>query len=608
MNQLWWQGPEWLNADAPWVEPEPCTSMPEECAVELKGTPLPSVNLVTADFQGSISDLMSCDRFSTLSKLMRVTAYMVRAIKGFKGKRYDVSSGLTSEELAHAEMLWIRSTQHLVSQPNFKVQQKQFNLFIDDKNIWRCGGRLTNVEAPFTVKYPVLLSQNHPLTTLVVREAHERVHHDRVKETLTETRRKFWIPKGRSLVRYLIHHCVLCRTFEGAPFKGPPPPPLPVFRVKEDPAFSYSGVDFAVPLTIRADNATHSNKVWICLFTCLVTWAVHLDVVTNMSTHSFLRCLKRFVPRRGLPRKFVSDNGKTFKAESKYIKAVFEDRTVKEHLTGMGCEWTFNVERAPWWGSAFKRLIQSVKRCLRKLIARAHFSFDELLTTITEIEAVLNSRPLSYVSGEDIDEPLTPSHLLVGRRILRLPDHIGYLCDLDDEEFTTNSGQLTRQARHLNNILNHFWNRWRTEYLNELWEAHRHLMSTTHSKKPADLSVGDVVIVHSERLPRGLWKLGRIQELLKGRDGHCRAAIVKTTASDGQPVLLHLPIQLLYPLELSNSSEPSTEKRSSPGAELPTGNESSIEQTGTKLRWFKRAAAQRGDEQRKACMFELNDD
>ena len=144
-------------------------------------------------------------------------------------------------------------------------------------------------------------------------------------------------------------------------------------------------------------------------------------------------------------------------------------------------------------------------------------------------------------------------HLLVGRRILSLPDHIGYLCDLDDEEFTTNSVQLTRRVRHLNNTLNHFWNRWRTEYLNELREAHKRSMSKTHSKKPADLSVEDDVIVHSERLPRGLWKLGRIQELLKGQDGHCRAATVKTTASDGQPVLLRRPIQLLYPLELSDS-------------------------------------------------------
>ena len=164
--------------------------------------------------------------------------------------------------------------------------------------------------------------------------------------------------------------------------------------MKEDPAFSYTGVDFAGPLTIRVDHVTGSWKVWICLFTSLVTRAVHLDIVTDMSTQSYLRCLKRFASRRGLPRKFVSDNGKTFKAASKYIKAaskyikaVFEDHTIEEHLIGLRCAWQFNVKRAPWCGGAFERLIKSTKHCLRKMIVRAHFSFDELLTTVTEIMA-----------------------------------------------------------------------------------------------------------------------------------------------------------------------------------------------------------------------------
>ena len=149
--------------------------------------------------------------------------------------------------------------------------------------------------------------------------------------------------------------------------------------------------------------------------------------------------MKRFASQRGLPCKFLSDNGKTFKVASRYIKAVFEDHTAEEHLAGLGCAWLFNIECAPWWGGAFKRLVKSTKCCLRKQIVRAHFSFDKHLTVVTEIEAVINSRPLSYVSGEDFEEPLTPSHLLVGRRILNLPDHIGYLCDPDDEEFAADS-------------------------------------------------------------------------------------------------------------------------------------------------------------------------
>lgn len=114
-----------------------------------------------------------------------------------------------------------------------------------------------------------------------------------------------------------------------------------------------------------------------------------------------------------MPAKFLSDNGKTFKAAAKYIKNVMKDGTVTKYLTGLGTEWMFNVERAPWWGGVFERMVQSTKHCLRKIVGRSLFSFDELVTVLAEIEAVINSRPLSYVTGGDIEEPLTPSHLLV---------------------------------------------------------------------------------------------------------------------------------------------------------------------------------------------------
>ena len=149
---------------------------------------------------------------------------------------------------------------------------------------------------------------------------------------------------------------------------------------------------------------------------------MHLDAVSDQSTQTFIRCLNRFAARRGLPRKFISDNGKTFKVADKYIKVVFKDATVKEHLAGLGCEWLFNIERAPWWVGAFERMVKSTKRCLRKMIGRAHFSFDELLTALAEIEAVINSRPLFYLTADDVEEPLTPSHPLVGRRILGTKD------------------------------------------------------------------------------------------------------------------------------------------------------------------------------------------
>ena len=124
---------------------------------------------------------------------------------------------------------------------------------------------------------------------------------------------------------------------------------------------------------------------------------------------------------------------------------MFNDSLVHEHLTGLGVSWQFNVKRAPWWGGAFERMVRSTKRCLKKLIGRAHLSLDELTTALAEIEAVINSRPLSYVSGE---EPITPSHLIVGCRILNLPDNLDSVCDLNDNEFTIDSNQVNNRVKH----------------------------------------------------------------------------------------------------------------------------------------------------------------
>ena len=278
---------------------------------------------------------------------------------------------------------------------------------------------------------------------------------------------------GRSLTKTIIHRCVTCRRFEGAPYAAPPPPPLPVFRVKEDPAFTYTGVDFAGPIFIRVEGATKSNKEWICLSSCLVTRAIHLDIVSDLSTETFIRCLKRFASRRGMPQKYISDNGKTFKAAALFVKAVFKEDAVQEH---QGSQWTFNTEHAPWWGGVFERMVKSTKHCLRKMVGQANLTHDELLMAVVEIEAVIISRPLSYISANNLEEPLTPSHLLIGRRILNLPDHLGYISDPGDEEFSVDSTHLMKRMKHLSSMVAHLWKRWRSEYLSELRESHRQLM------------------------------------------------------------------------------------------------------------------------------------
>ena len=253
--------------------------MPEECSAELKTSALRSLNLVATDSEGDLLDLWYLIK-TVESNGPSSESYW--DIQEESQQHLNQSTNLTPEDLAHAEELWIMTAQRQLSQEkNFKAQKKQLNLFKDEKGIWRCGGRLSNAEIPYATKHPILLPRTHPLTKLIVRRAHERVCHNGVMETLTETRRSFWIPKGRSLIKCMIHRCVLCRrnTLQDPTTTTFPPPPLPTFRVKEDPAFSYTGVDFA---GIRGSGAP--DKVWICLFTCLVTRAVHLDIVSNQST------------------------------------------------------------------------------------------------------------------------------------------------------------------------------------------------------------------------------------------------------------------------------------------------------------------------------------
>ena len=128
-----------------------------------------------------------------------------------------------------------------------------------------------------------------------------------------------------------------------------------------------------------------------------------------MTAETFLRSFRRFVARRGTPARMISDNAKMFKSVAVSITNTLESAEVKKFFSDIHVEWRFNLEKAPWQGGVFERMIKSAKRCLRKAIGKNCLTFDELLTLVTEVEGVLNSRPLTYVYSDDITEPLTPS-------------------------------------------------------------------------------------------------------------------------------------------------------------------------------------------------------
>ena len=158
------------------------------------------------------------------------------------------------------------------------------------------------------------------------------------------------------------------------------------------------------------------------------------------------------------------------------------------------------------------------------------------MTIVAEVEITLtlNSRPLTFVSAEDLDEPLTPSHLLVGYRLNNLPDP---LCD-DNRDPTYgeahSSFDLSKRLKHLSVMLKHFWNRWQREYLTELSEHHRY----SRGSAVQDLiQIGDVILF-DKNLPRTLWKLARVVELICGNDGVVRGACVRTKSETGHSSIL----------------------------------------------------------------------
>ena len=223
---------------------------------------------------------------------------------------------------------------------------------------------------------------------------------------------------------------------------------------------------------------------------------------------------------------------------------------VQRYLTNKRVTWKFIVEKAPWWGGFWERLIQSMKRSIKKTVGRTSLNYDELNTLVVEVESLINSRPLTYIydDEESISHPLTPSHLISGHKISTMPN---------DEYFEIMSthNALTRRQRHHKHLLQQFSRQWKREYLISLCEN-----STTRSVNGnrSPITVGDIVILKNDSTSRAFWKLGKVEQLIPGRDGKVRSAIIKVSSNNGKTQLLKRVIQHLVPIEVrpeSNNSQ-----------------------------------------------------
>ena len=553
-SQLWDAGPVWLSSKDQWPTWEhnqlPMHIPPVETVDSSVMTTTVS-GLQYAEIPG-IHRAVSITKYSSYLKLLRVTAYTCRFINNCKHPRNRETGSLTANELHDAEIRWLKScqsTQFQAEIASLKTDStssrlplvKQLRLYLDDDGLVRCGGRIHNAPVEYATKFPYLLPKKHELTKLIVSDAHTRQLHSGVNSTVIQLRQKFWIPSIRQCVRSVLRTCVKCTRVIGRPYRAPDPPPLPIVRVEECPPFSVTGVDFTGALYVK-NAAGSEKKCYICLFTCATTRAVHLEVVPDLSTDSFLQAFRRFASRKSMPTVMISDNATTYIVAANHLKMLINSPVVHGELSKRGVEWRFIPARAPWYGGFWERLIGLTKTTLKKVLGRRFVSMETLQTIVTEIEAVMNDRPLTHVSSSIDDwEPLTPSHLLYGRNITPMSYHYHYTAD-DITGIQSDQTTLTNRARTVTNIISQFWKRWRSEYLTGLREYHR----ATGSNE-GRIRVGDVVQIHDEG-PRIRWNLAVVEELITGRDGSVRAAKVKTKHG-----LSTRPVVKLYPIEIVKS-------------------------------------------------------
>ncbi|KRY26864.1 hypothetical protein T01_389 [Trichinella spiralis] len=254
---------------------------------------------------------------------------------------------------------------------------------------------------------------------------------------------------------------------------------LPVARVEPTFPFGHAGLDFAGPLHVR-DEDRGVRKVYICLFTCMVTRAVHIEIVADMTTRSFLTAFLRFQADAFIRLRFVGKRAEQFQKE----------------LACRCIQWRYTTERAPWSGGYWERLVRSVKNALRKVLERSLLRFDELRTTLCELEARINNRPLTLLSKNPKDcAPLTPAHFLIGRELAALPTSSA------ETPSGTGGRHLGRRWRHQQLLMRHLGKRWTEEYLVS------HSVRGKWKKIDRQPEVDDLVLVTEDTVPRNRWKL-----------------------------------------------------------------------------------------------------
>ncbi|XP_064624649.1 uncharacterized protein LOC135486077 [Lineus longissimus] len=470
-----------------------------------------------------------------MTKLVRRTAWVQRAICNFASavprlKRVACKEpDITAKEYEQSFQLWVevaqrdaygKELQFLEDGKPLGSDSDLFSLmpFLDRKlKCLRVGGRVGKAPVPDGSKHQIILPADHHITRLIADKVHKELRHGGQEHIIAELRQSYWPVKARLVAKQAIRRCFYCY-MRKVRTRIPRMADLPLCRLDvTSGVFRHVGVDYWGPMLVKVRRST--IKRWGCLFTCLVTRAVHLELADSLETDDFLLCLRSFIGRRGHPVDLYSDNGTNFCGASSELAKCLQDLDqiqIYGFLSPQSIVWHFNPPSAPHFGGAWERIVSSVKKALSATLKNTLDSDTVLRTALIEVEAVLNSRPLTHNSPDPEDfEPLTPNHFILGRSDNKLPP-----AACADKEVNSR-----RRWRRCQVIANQVCRRWQREYLPTLTARDR------WTKDNKSVVVDSLVMIVEDNQPRGKWDLGRITAVYPGEDGRVRAVDVKTAST-----------------------------------------------------------------------------